>query len=167
MTENPGKRFERKFRESLAMLPGWHARFRDNSAGFGSKYGNGAMSATNPGDFIYLDSRDGMGRNRYLIECKATSQPSFPFGKISDEQLAELARFERTGRDFKAYIAINFYMGNGRLKNECILVSIDQFLAYRKGTTRKSIHEDDAARIGWRCGPAKGNIWKLPFGRQL
>lgn len=163
MAVKPGKRFEAKFKKSLDLLPGWAARFRDNSAGFGSQYGNGAMGETNPGDFIYLDPH---GRN-YLVECKATRQVSFPFEHISDEQLAELARFERMGPGFKAYVAINYYLGDTRLKNECILVGIGQFLAYRKGTTRKSIHEDDAAMIGWRCEHEKGNIWKLPFGRRL
>lgn len=159
----PGKRFERKFRESLDLLPGWNARFRDNSAGYGGAYGNAKMNQANPGDFIYLD----VSGRRYLVECKATKQASFPFKDVRDEQLAELKRFEDMGPGFKGYLAINFYLGDTRLKNECVLVNIDAFLAYRKATTRKSIPEAEAAAIGWRCLKERGNIWKLPFGRQL
>lgn len=159
----PGKRFEAKFHRSLELLDGWCTRFRDNSAGFGGKYGGGKMNQANPGDFLFI-ARNGRS---YLVECKATKQRSFPFANVSDDQLAELLRFERMGATSKAYIAINFYQGDTRLKNECILVGIEPFLAYRKATTRKSLPEDEAERIGWRCEVIKGNIWSLPFGKRL
>ena len=159
----PGKRFEDKFHRSLNLLDGWSTRFRDNSAGFGGQYGGGKMNRANPGDFLFIATN---GRS-YLVECKATKSKSFPFEKIRDGQIKELLKFDASSPMSSSFVAINFYEGDARKKNECILVGIGEFVAFMKSTERKSIPEADAERIGWRCGKAKGNIWELPFGRQL
>ena len=150
---NPGKRFEKRFRESLSLLPGWSVRLQD---------GGGIAKTQMPGDFLYLH-----GGEHWLIECKATALASLPFKNVADAQLAELSRFERKGEEFHALVAINFYdVDSIRVKNDCVLVGTDEFLAFKNATTRKSIHQKDAVTMGWFCDKCKGGLWKLPFGRR-
>lgn len=146
----PGKRFERKFKESLELLGGFAHRIED-----GGRYSLNDQ----PGDFYYF-SPDGIAN---LIECKATREKSFPFKLLRDSQVASLLAFERVSRSTRSWVAVNYYGKNVAKDNRCFLVPINGYVQYAAACGRKSLPVFAAGEIGTECPKVKGNIWALPL----
>lgn len=146
----PGKRFERKFGESLGLLNGIAYRIED-----------GGMYSFNdqPGDFYYF-SPDGTS---HLIECKATKEKSFSFRLVREGQIASLLAFESVSRSTRSWVAVNFYGENVAKDNRCFLIPIEKYVRYVATCERKSLPIAVAGGIGTECPKIKGNIWALPL----
>lgn len=134
-------------------LPGVHMRIYD---------GGKSQFFKVMGDFIFW-SDDGMC---YLIECKATHLPSFPFDKIANHQLYDLLRFE--GKNRRSVVAFNFYdKDNIKRKNDCYLLDAKHLINYMASQYlaedgRRSMPEWAIQKLGYRCEPDSG-FWRLDF----
>ena len=102
----PGKRFERKFRESLSRLPGLHVRIID---------GGDRLKERMPADFWYFPKRGGA----VLIECKATRGKSIRHDRVT--QLDALLDFDAVSDTTASLIAVNFYGCHFRRYLFCII----------------------------------------------
>ena len=142
---NPGKRFERKFRESLRLLPGWHMRILD---------GGDRLHETMPADFWYFPKSGGA----LMVECKAVKGKSLPASRVT--QLDELVRFSRNSGTCRAVIAANFYGEDVRMDNRCLLMDAETFAAILDGK-RKSVPIRAFEDLGIEAPKIKGNIWDL------
>lgn len=142
---NPGKRFEGKFRESLALLPGYGMRIID---------GGDRLKERMPADFWYFPTTGGA----YLIECKAVKGKSLPIDRLT--QLDELVRFDRNSPDCHALVAVNFYGENIRTNNRCLLMGASAFAALCGGR-RRSVPMAAFTALGHEAPRIKGNIWDL------
>lgn len=147
---NAGKRFEAKFRKSLALLPGFSLRIHD---------GGDRVKAKEPADFWYFSTTG----TAYLIECKATAQKSFPFARLRDDQRESLAAFASTSGNTRSLIALNFYGADVRKENTLLVLDANDYLAYERTAGRKSIHRDQAALMGWEAPRIAGNLWSLDY----
>lgn len=144
----PGKRFEAAFKTCLNRLPGASMRIED-----GGKIGRNRQW----GDFFYWDD----GELTYLFECKATHLTSFPNEKLKDHQLEALKRFDSLRVNHHSVLALNFYGESLLEKNRCILVDVWAYVNWLESHDRKSLPEDEAARIGFECFKGKDNKWDL------
>jgi hypothetical protein len=142
---NPGKRFERKFRESLGLLPGWHMRIID---------GGDRLHETMPADFWYFPK----GGGAVMVECKAVRGKSLPASRVT--QLDELVRFSRNSGTCRAIVAANFYGEDVRKDNRCLLMEAETFAALLGGK-RKSVPLRAFEALGVEAPKIKGNIWDL------
>lgn len=142
---NPGKRFERKFRESLGLLPGWHMRIID---------GGDRLHETMPADFWYFPK----GGGAVMVECKAVRGKSLPASRVT--QLDELVRFSRNSGTCRAIVAANFYGEDVRKDNRCLLMDAETFAAILGGR-RKSVPLRAFEALGVEAPKIKGNIWDL------
>lgn len=84
MSESRGKLFEREFRKGLLLLDGICIRLHDGCAG--------PKTMKQPADFVYADKA---GIVTFLIECKSTSQNSFPFANLKKHQLESLLSWQQ------------------------------------------------------------------------
>lgn len=142
---NAGKRFERKFRESLNLMPGWHMRIID---------GGDRLRETMPADFWYFPRVGGA----CLIECKAVKGRSLPFSRIT--QLEELVAFDQNSESCNALVAVNFYGEDVRRDNRCLIIRAVALEALSHGK-RKSVPVEALELIGTEAPRVKGNIWDL------
>ena len=153
--ENPGKRFERKFKQSLD-LRGYALRIQDKCfLGFNGRL----LSEPGEGDFWYFASTG----DAYLIECKATKGHRFPLSKLRDEQEESLAEFDRVAHSTHGMVALNYYGEDVRKDNRCVLVPIGAYRRHKHTSGRKSLTVEEAVRLGTECPRIKGNIWELPI----
>lgn len=146
-----GKRFEGRFSKSLHALPGASMRIED---------GGGVSKNQQWGDFLFW-ADDGMD---WLIECKATSEASFPMRNIRKEQLAKLKTYESLNNRHGSVIAINFYTEH-LATNECILIRYQAFEDCMKRCLqagRKSIPRLMLVECGHLQEQDRG-IWTLDF----
>lgn len=143
--ENPGKRFERKFRESLRLLPGYSMRIVD---------GGDRLKERMPADFWYFPTSGGA----CMIECKAVRGRSLPIDRVT--QLDGLTRFERTSPDCHALVAVNFYGSDIRNDNRCLLMRASTFAALCGGK-RRSVPLAAFSTLGCEAPRIRGNIWDL------
>lgn len=143
---NPGKRFERKFRESLRALPGLHLRIID---------GGDRLKERMPADFWYFPKRGGA----VLIECKATRGKSIRHDRVT--QLDALLEFDAVSDTTASLIAVNFYGEDIRRDNRCIIVPAKSFAHHSLTSGRASLPIADALEIGWEAPRAHGNVWDL------
>lgn len=150
---NPGKRFEEKFKESLDRK-GYALRIQDKV--FMGQNGR-LLSKEGEGDFWYFAKSGDV----YLIECKATGVPRFPFDKLTQEQ--SLVDFEAVAESYHSLVALNFYGENIRTDNRCFLIPIWDYLDYKLTCGRKSMPLSAAEQVGTECPRIKGNIWDLPL----
>lgn len=152
---NPGKRFERAFKASLDR-EGYALRMPDKCF---VGYGGRILSEPSEGDFWFFAESG----HAFLIECKATAQKSFPFGKLRPEQEEALSRFDSVSPMTHGLIALNFYGEKLRERNRLYIVGIGEYLAYKRSCGRKSLPEEAAARIGRECPREKGGSWGVPL----
>lgn len=142
---NPGKRFERKFRESLSLMPGYHLRIVD---------GGDRLKERMPGDFWYFPASGGA----LLIECKAVRGRSLPLSRVT--QIDELVRFDRNSPTCKALVAVNFYGEDVRRDNRCLLMPAPVFAAL-SGGRRRSMPLKAFEALGVEAPRVSGNVWDL------
>ena len=152
---NPGKRFEKSFRASMDAI-GYAMRIPDRC--FLAPSGR-LLSEPSEGDFLFFAENG----HTYLVECKATAQKRFPYEKLKPEQVAELERFDAISDMHHGIVALNFYGANVREKNSLYLVGIGEFKRRRAASVRKSLSEEEAEAIGFKCERIKGGIWGLPL----
>lgn len=143
---NPGKRFESKFRKSLALLPGWHMRIHD---------GGRNITESMPADFWYFTG----GGRANLIECKATRGKSLRHDRVT--QIAALLEFDALSDNTAALVAVNYYGEDIRRDNRCIIVPAPLFALHAKTSGRASLPISDALSLGWEAPRTAGNLWDL------
>lgn len=150
---NPGKRFEAKFKDSLDRK-GYALRIQDKV--FMGQDGR-LLSKEGEGDFWFFSKTGDV----FLIECKATGVPRFPFDKLTQEQ--SLKDFDQVAHNTHSLVALNFYEGNGRTVSRCFLIPIGDYAEYKRTCGRKSMPLSAAAEVGTECPRIKGGIWDLPL----
>ena len=147
MASNRGKLFEREFRKGLLLLPGMGIRLFD---------GTNMAKVRMPGDFIYA----AMSGKTFLIECKSTSQNSFPFANFKEHQLPDLLRWQEGGFGNRVgMVAVEFWK-HGRT----FLLSPSDVQYEKNFGGRKSLTLDKAEELGFelsRCKDASGFYYTL------
>lgn len=119
-----GNAFQDEFRLSLKNTPDvWFTKLFDDSRHF----------VNQPFDFLVL----GMNTN-FGIECKQIKGSSLPFANIPEHQETGLLEFKDKLICNLSYLAVNFRNIKKRL-NRAFLIDINQYLAFKRTTTRKSL----------------------------
>lgn len=122
MSENPGKRFERKFRQAVEKRCYVH-RINDS------------FYARTPADFFVFD-----GNDAFMVECKATQERSLKFAKVQPHQVKALRDFECIGKHTHGFLAVEFYDGESyRGEKHAYLLPIEKWLQFGTETMRSSM----------------------------
>lgn len=156
-----GKAFEAEFRASLK-------HFQDLSRGelfwmrlmdfmdFYSIHKN-MQARHQPGDFIFI--RKGIA---YLIECKSTVEPSFPFDFVTDHQLSSGESWCRAGG--RAFFVIKNDLRPHGLRSRVYAVPSLAYSSIRASTLalgRKSVKWEDLAKVSKELPELKAKVWNL------
>lgn len=144
MTESPGKKFERKFAESLKRLPGQYMRIYD---------GGGQIIRRVWGDFFYFNKAGHV----YLIECKSTQEASFRLRNIRDTQVNDLLKFDGIAKNTHSLVAIHLDRDD-----TCTLLTIGKYiqLARQYIDKKASIPAEAIKANGTHCHRITGG-WNL------
>ena len=127
---NPGKRFEEKFRASMA-AHAYVLRIPDNVHMAGGRI----VSTETDADFLVQT-----GTDSYLVECKATNRPRLEYYNVKEHQEKALASFDALGDRCHGFLAVEFYDKAGyRLLHRMFLLPIARWLAYKETGGRKSM----------------------------
>ena len=144
---NPGKRFEKKFKESMEP----HAfvlRIPDNVVFFKGR----AIGNESDADFLIVN-----GDCSFLVECKATSQRSLEFRKVMEHQEVSLIEFDETGERSHGFLAVEFYdNASYRKPHRMFLLPISEWMRYKAESGRKSMPIKAFAELGVELAYAKG-----------
>lgn len=159
MSVNPGKRFEKKFHESLDAAGVYTERIQDCA------YWNGYRMVGNKtaGDFrCYIPASKSL--KSLLIENKATSSKRIEYDRLEEHQHASLVSFDNLHRDAQGWVAVNFYNSVSVARCDmCFMVPIAVWDEYVSDDSRKSIPMDtfiDDDRI-IECPKVKGAIYDM------
>lgn len=127
--ENPGKRFERKFRESVPE-DAFIMRIPDKTYQMGGR----TYSDESEADFFAADS---MGA--YLIECKATRNRSLAYSKVKEHQERALSKFDSLGDHTHGILAVEFYdKGGYRNPKRMFLLPISRWFEFKRVVPSRS-----------------------------
>lgn len=124
-----GKRFEKKFRESVETFA-FVLRLADSTSTWGSH-----ASKETEADFMVTD-----GISSYLVECKATSGKSLPIRNVKDHQVHSLQVFDKLGEHTHGLLAVEFYDKEGyRKPKRMFLLPVSEWVAFTEDATRSSM----------------------------
>lgn len=127
---NPGKRFEEKFRASMA-AHAYVLRIPDNVHVAGGRI----VSTETDADFLVQT-----GTDSYLVECKATNRPRLEYYNVKEHQEQALASFDALGERCHGFLAVEFYNKvSYRLPHRMFLLPIDRWIAFKEASGRKSM----------------------------
>lgn len=150
---NPGKRFEKKFLESVDPH-GFILRIPDKIY----TYQGRIYSDESEADFIIAS-----GTESYLVECKATCKSCLPFEMVKEHQETALLEYDEVGRNAHGLLAVEFYDKAGyRYPKRMFLLPIVEWLKFKASTTRKSMPISEFEKIGIEI-PYQQSAYKISF----
>lgn len=150
---NPGKRFERKFAESM---PGWVMRIPDKM----NVYNGVVIGEETEADYLAVS-----GDHAYLIECKAVNRPRLEYYNVKEHQERSLAEFDAQGDHMHGLLAVEFYdKGGYRLPKRMFLLPIGEWLHFRAEAERSSMPIKAFEELGTEC-PYVKRRYEIDLGR--
>lgn len=160
---NPGKRFERKFSESIPDGV-FCIRIPDKVYLLNGK----TYSEETEADFIASD-----GTHAYLIECKATSSRSLRRDSVRPHQERSLSEFDSLGDNAHGVLAVEFYDKAGyRKPKRMFLLPIERWFTFWKIVPSRSsmpIHafESMAYEVPYSKGAYRFNELRRPLDERF
>ena len=110
-----------------------------------------------PCDFIFM--RKG---TCYMLECKCTVQPSFPFDFVTDHQMNSMESWVRAGG--KSYLIIKNDLRRQEERSRVYAIPIEKYMTLRASTSalgRKSLKWEELSSISKELPELKSKIWCL------
>lgn len=144
---NPGKRFEKKFGDSVEGS-GLVVRIPDKLIA----KGNRIISEESEADFLVFFNDDS-----FMVECKAVNRNYLQFYNVKEHQEDSLSRFDSFSAKTHGILAVEFYDKAGyRKPKRMFLLTIDEWMLYKESSGRKSMPIRDFEALGIECPYVKG-----------
>lgn len=138
IAQNPGKKFEQDFANSVNRDKYWLYRFKDNAASF-SGGTNTRFASSNICDYLMFHNKT---RTLYLLEMKSTKSTSIPYTMIRDNQIKELT--DASNNELVAGFIFNYR----EKENATYFMLIDDFNDMKEEISKKSFNISDIEKYG-------------------